>query len=42
MRQVVIGLCLLLLAACAATPPDCPREGGIVGTGSCLPEPSPS
>lgn len=35
MRRVAIGLCLLILGACAGPAPECPREGGIVGTGGC-------
>lgn len=35
MRGVAIGFVLLILGACAAPTPECPREGGIVGTGGC-------
>jgi len=33
-RLIAVGL-LCALAACAVTQPDCPREGGIGGTGGC-------
>ena len=36
-RRILFALLLCGLASCSATTGDCPREGGIGGTGGCAP-----
>lgn len=35
MKKIAALLLLCCVAACTVSAPDCPREGGIGGTGGC-------